>query len=314
MTDKGWTLKKERVVKEWMLTCEQYNHIHEKMKEYYNKKTNRLQLLSILLTTTITIIAGIATAGGDTYALTITSATLAAFSTGLSMYIKSDEPSVKMSSHANVAKGYREIVIKIQLEIAKDPKSREKVNTFMKDVTTHMILLESGEESVPIITKDQLRELTAEVDETTVHNEKNNILKENAIKIEIDTNKDDTHVNNVPTDTGSNVKSINPTKLYNKHKRNKQDVLINMDDVSIDMIDDTKSTSHAKIDNEDAVVDEDTISVDTCDVIPKPSKDGDTDDIGLSIGDKKTFEIFFKKIPKVNNEMLNYQRQRLAYV
>ena len=154
----NWTEKKENQLKEWKIMCECYNNSHDKLKTYYNKKSNIFLICNIVFSSFAALFSGIS-ALSDYIAFGILGAIFAAFITALSLYESSDNPERKASKHDNVSFGYREIVLKIQLELTLDKKNRSDADEFLKNISLRMLDLETGAESVPIITQSELKKI-----------------------------------------------------------------------------------------------------------------------------------------------------------
>lgn len=221
----NWDQKKEIQLNEWKYVCEVYNQLHEKQKEYYKKKVNYLIIPTIIISSTVTILSSIATATENNFLLNVISAILSGTAACFTLYAKNDAPDQKIIRHSESAKGYREIVLKIESHLAIDIESRINGNEFIKDISLKMLDLETGSESIPIITKTEFLKL-------------NNITCDNK-KVGLDKKKDN-------QDLESDEKKDNP----------------------------------------------DTIS-------------------GLSNNQNKKFELFFRKFPSFNQNMIEFQLNRL---
>ena len=143
---------------QWEAVCAAYNQAHEKSKRYYNNKFKLLSYPNIVLTVAIAIIGGISTnVSNDT--LNIVSAIIGGLLAGTNLYLAVDQPTEKMARHSTRAQGYREIVLKIQAMLAMSPEMRGNANHFVEKIKYKMLGLEAGEDSLPIITIEELNKL-----------------------------------------------------------------------------------------------------------------------------------------------------------
>jgi hypothetical protein len=222
----NWNQKKENQLNEWKYICETYNHLHEKQKNYYKKKINYLIIPTIIISSTVTILSGIATFTENNFTLNVVSAVLSGLTACFTIYTKTDDPDQKIIKHSESAKGYREIVLRIESQLAIDVESRINGNDFVKEISMRMLDLETGSESIPIITKTELIKLS-----------ENNKLDDSKINVVIDEN-------------------------------------------------DAKQDSEVKTNSSEVIT-------------------------GLTSSQNKKFELFFRKFPNSNQNMLEFQLNRL---
>ena len=155
----NWTEKKELQLHEWKNVCEAYNHLHEKQKDYFKKKVNYLLIPTIIISSAVTVLSSIASSITNNFWLSISSAILSGIATCFTLYTKNDTPEQKIIKHSESSKGYREIVLTIESELATDIEIRKNGNDFIKEIMLRMLNLETGSESIPIITKDEIIKL-----------------------------------------------------------------------------------------------------------------------------------------------------------
>lgn len=148
----GWSDELEKKVKNWREICYGYNNEHEKIKNYLSKKTNILLILTVILSSLVAMISTIASIKENNFWLIIVSAILSGLSAGISLYNNADQPEHKLIKHSDCAKGYRNLVLLINCQLSLSYKSRTNADVFIKELTSQMLELESGVESIPIIT------------------------------------------------------------------------------------------------------------------------------------------------------------------
>jgi hypothetical protein len=167
---KSWNNKKEEQIKQWKKICYCYNHLHEKEKIFLKKKTKFLLILSLLLSSSVAVISSVATSLNNNFWLIVVSAILSGLSAGISLYTKTEKPEEKLLKHNDSARGYRELVLKIEQQLILDVKDRNDANEFIREITSQMLELETGTESMPIITKKDLKKMDALQDSSSDEN------------------------------------------------------------------------------------------------------------------------------------------------
>jgi len=171
----NWTNKKEIQLSEWKNVCEAYNHLHEKQKEYFKKKVNYLLIPTIIISSTVTVLSSIASSITNNFWLNISSAILAGIATCFTLYTKNDTPEQKIIKHSESSKGYREIVLTIESELAIDIELRKNSNDFIKEIMLRMLNLETGSESIPILTKQEMMKIINKKENSELHKSESEI-------------------------------------------------------------------------------------------------------------------------------------------
>lgn len=149
----NWNTKKEKRLREWIEACKFYNKEHEKLKGILTLQINRLLISTILLSSLATIVSTITIATTNpfyAFNLIITSAIISAINTGLGVYKKAVNWEEKLEKHKNCANGYREIIFKIEQELALEPNDRINGNEFIKQISLEMLGMETETDTIPI--------------------------------------------------------------------------------------------------------------------------------------------------------------------
>lgn len=289
---KSWNTKKEEKIKQWKKICFCYNHLHEKEKIILKKKTKFLLVLSLLLSSSVAIISSVATSLSNNFWLIVSSAILSGLSAGISLYTKTEKPEEKMIKHNDSARGYRELVLKIEQQLILDFEDRFDANQFIKEITTQMLELETGTESMPIITKKDLKKMDDMQESSSDENNskfqpfyitKNKQSKKDEHnskkREEIITHKNDDYSSSKNEDLQSS--SSNDEKINDIEKQIPQEL---------------KLTANTLQDNE----------YDTTNI----RSSSPLNITGLTHDKNKKFQLFFDKYPSINKEIIEFQRNR----
>lgn len=249
----GWDEHKVKQFNEWIDVCKSYNFVHDSKKEHYKKKETCLLISTIIITSIVTITSSLSLILSYNFVLNILSAVLAGISTGINIYTKSDNAEQKITKHANAAKGYREIVSRLEKELVLDLEHRTNGNELINIISEQMLNLETGIESIPLISSEEYNKLDSSKHishSTTTHTE---VIGNN-----------NTYIH--PNEISNTFHSIQPT--HHDLSENKQDLDI------------------------ESGINSETIAP-------------------LSPINAKKFEVFFKKYPSSNQQMLNFQLNRI---
>lgn len=256
----GWDENKIKQFNDWINVCKSYNFVHDEKKEYYKKKETYLLVSTIIISSIVTIASSLSLILSYNFALNILSAVLAGLTTGINIYTKSDNAEQKITKHANSAKGYREIVSRLEKELVLDLEHRTNGNDLINIISEQMLNLETGSESIPLITPEEYNRL-----DSTKH-----IIHSTTTKTEI-VGSNNTYLR--PDSIAHSFHSIQPSSRHNSQH-----------DCS-----ETKQDNNTDI---EAGINLETIT-------------------GLSPLNNKKFEVFFKKYPSSNQQMLNFQLGRI---
>ena len=222
---KSWTDKKEEQIKQWKKVCFCYNHLHEKEKILLKKKTKFLLILSLLLSSSVAIISSVATSLTNNFWLIVVSAILSGLSAGISLYTKTEKPEEKLLKHNDSARGYRELILRIEQQLILDIKDRNNANDFIREITSQMLELETGTESMPIITKKDLKKMDDLQDSSSEDNKDN---KKRFRNFSITSNKETTQPSieekkmDIESQTNNECKLTNETLQQHEQQHNLQ--------------------------------------------------------------------------------------------
>jgi hypothetical protein len=123
------------------------------------KKETYLLVSTIIISSIVTIASSLSLILSYNFALNILSAVLAGLTTGINIYTKNDNAEQKITKHANSARGYREIVSRLEKELVLDLEHRTNGNDLINIISEQMLNLETGSESIPLITPEEYNRL-----------------------------------------------------------------------------------------------------------------------------------------------------------
>jgi hypothetical protein len=256
----GWDENKIKQFNEWINVCKSYNFVHDEKKEYYKKKETYLLVSTIIISSIVTIASSLSLILSYNFALNILSAVLAGLTTGINIYTKNDNAEQKITKHANSARGYREIVSRLEKELVLDLEHRTNGNDLINIISEQMLNLETGSESIPLITPEEYNRL-----DSTKH-----IIHSTTTKTEI-VGSNNTYSRAQQQQPNDIAHSFHSIQLSSHHDNSeiKQDGNLDVETGNADII------------------------------------------TGLSPSNNKKFELFFKKYPSSNQQMLNFQLNRI---
>lgn len=203
-TINNWNDEKERKINEIRNGCQQYITAHDEKRKSYKKLLNIITIQSIIFSVASTILSTFASYPETAnFWMIITVGIISAISSGVGILIAYISPTKKLSNHIDTRNRYKHIVYQIDQEMFYERKNRKDCNEFMREICKEMLDLETSEESVPIINRNEfLKEKNK--------SEKNK-LKDDEKKIElkdIENNKNDQIVNNINDDNDDNNDKI----------------------------------------------------------------------------------------------------------
>lgn len=149
-----WTTKKEQEILSWINTCYDYIDAHLGKKVYCERMSSFFIIATVIASTISTIFSGI-TSFEEPTTLRILGTIFSGIVTGLGVCIERLNVGKKIELHNNTIIKYRLLINEIKNQLNMNPTNRIPCNDFMKSTMEQMINFESGENSIPILSKNE---------------------------------------------------------------------------------------------------------------------------------------------------------------